>query len=98
MQRESTRQAWVARLQEQSQSNLNIKAWCVREGIATSSFHYWRKRLAEPSALVTEFIALPMPGRHTQAMLELQTPDGYVIRLSSQQQVHWVSSILAALR
>lgn len=43
---ETTRQAWEVRLREQAASGLDIKAWCEREGVTASSFHYWRKRSA----------------------------------------------------
>jgi len=97
MQNEVRRQTWVARLQEQASSGLGIKPWCVREGITESSFHYWRKRLASPP-MATRLIALPMSAAHSELMLELRTPHGYVIRLSSQDQVRWLGGILEALR
>lgn len=96
MRNESTRQAWIVRLQEQRDSGLGIRPWCVREGITESSFHYWRKRLAPAAA--TRLIALPMVAGHPESMLELRTPHGYVIRLSSQDQVHWLGGVLEVLR
>lgn len=97
MQKASREQVWKELLQAQSGSGLTIRAWCVREGVAESRFHYWRKRLAPtPTA---EFIALPVaPPRAAEAALELRTPEGYVIRLSSQAQVDWLGGVLAALR
>jgi len=97
MRNESTRQAWRARIQEQSNSGLGIRPWCVREGIRESSFHYWRKRLAT-QVPTTRLIALPMVASHSESMLELCTPDGYVLRLSSQDQVPWLAGVLEALR
>ena len=97
MRNESTRQAWVARMEEQASSGLGIKPWCAREGIGESSFHYWRKQLASPAA-ATRLIALPMGAAHSESILELRTPHGYVIRLSSQDQVRWLGGVLEALR
>ena len=96
MRNEATRQIWSARLQEQADSGMAVRPWCVREGLAESSFHYWRKRLASPA--VTRLIALPMAAAHSEPVLELRTPDGYVIRLSSQDQVRWLGGVLEALR
>ncbi|GGE81893.1 IS66 family insertion sequence element accessory protein TnpA [Massilia psychrophila] len=101
MRNESTRQAWAVRLQEQANSGLGIRPWCVREGLAEASFHYWRKRLASPStatATATRLIALPMVAGHQEPMLELRTPHGYVIRLSHHEQVRWLGGVLEALR
>lgn len=97
MRNESTRQAWMVRLQEQANSGLGIRPWCVREGLTEASFHYWRKRLA-PASSATKLIALPMIGEAPEQMLELRTPHGYVIRLSHQNQVRWLDGVLEALR
>lgn len=97
MRNESTRQAWMVRLQDQANSGLGIRPWCVREGVTESSFHYWRKRLASPSTATT-LIALPMAAGHPEPMLELRTPHGYVIRLSHHEQVRWLGGVLEALR
>jgi hypothetical protein len=97
MRNESTRQAWIIRLQEQANSGLGIRPWCVREGLSEPSFHYWRKRLASPSA-ATRLIALPMVASHQEPAMELRTPHGYVIRLSHHEQVRWLGGVLEALR
>lgn len=97
MRNESTRQVWSVRLQEQANSGLGIRPWCMREGLTEASFHYWRKRLAEPSS-TTKLIALPMVAGYPEAMLELRTPHGYVIRLSHHEQVRWLGGVLEALR
>ena len=97
MRNESTKQAWMVRLQEQANSGMDIRPWCVREGLTEGSFHYWRKRLA-PAPSATKLIALPMMGGHPEQMLELRTPHGYVIRLSHQDQVRWLGGVLEAMR
>jgi hypothetical protein len=97
MRNESTRQAWMVRLQEQANSGLGIRPWCVREGLTEASFHYWRKRLVLPFT-ATKLIALPMMAGHPEPMLELCTPHGYIIRLSHHEQVRWLGGVLEALR
>lgn len=98
MRNETTRQEWEVRLREQAVSGLGIKAWCEREGLKASSFHYWRNQLAPRPATPTRLIALPMPGSPSDPALELRTPQGYLIRLSSAEQVGWLDGVLAALR
>ncbi len=85
------------RLWAQQASGLNIAAWCKQEGVSAWSFYAWRKRLAlpEPGA---RLIALPLSGMAPGPMLEMQTPSGYVLRLSSAEQVSWLPAILAAVR
>ncbi len=43
---------------------------------------------------MTKLIALPHVGRQEDRALEVQTPDGYVIRIGSQAQVGWLGSLL----
>ncbi len=88
---------WVERLQAQQASGLTIAAWCKQEGVSAWSFYAWRKRLAQPEHR-TALIAVPLSGMAPGPMLELQTPGGYVLRLSSAEQVGWLPAILAAVR
>ena len=98
MKNEATREIWSVRIQEQARSGLGIRPWCVQAGVKEPSFHYWRKQLSTPASPLTQLIALPFVQRQTEAMLEVQTPDGYVIRLGSQEQIGWLGGLLAALR
>jgi len=88
---------WRERLRAQQGSGLNIAAWCKQEGVSAWSFYAWRKRLAE-SEPCAPLIAVPLSGMAPGAMLEMQTPGGYVLRLSSIEQVGWLPAILAAVR
>lgn len=98
MQDESKQKLWATRLLDHAKSGINIRSWCALEGLSEATFHYWRKRLAEMTASPTQLIALPLPGRSGATRLELETPQGYVIRISSQEQVGWLGDVLAALR
>lgn len=98
MQKESNQQLWSARMQEQAASGLGIRAWCVREGLTESTFHYWRKRLTLSSRPATTLIALPNVGLQAAPVCEVVTPLGYVIRIASSEQLGWVGSLLEVLR
>ena len=96
MRNEALQQVWEARLQEQATSGLAIRPWCEREGFKESNFHYWRRRLA--AVATTELIALPMAVDRSEPALELRTPHGYVVRLTSRDQVAWLGGVLELLR
>lgn len=36
---------WRDRIQECRQSELSIKAWCLQQGLNTSAYYYWVRRL-----------------------------------------------------
>lgn len=98
MQKDSKEAVWSARIQEQEKSGLNISRWCQQIGVSEATFYYWRKRLSE-AATPCQLIALPMPSAAPPVLaLEVQTPQGYVIRLSSHAHISWLSDVLGALR
>jgi hypothetical protein len=69
----------------------------VHEGLTESTFHYWRKCVSAPANQPTALITLPTLDRQAEA-LEMMTPLGYVIRISSVEQLGWVKSLLEVLR
>ncbi|HEY0061507.1 MAG TPA: hypothetical protein VGC21_05265 [Telluria sp.] len=98
MQEESKQSLWSTRLRTHAESGQPIRSWCALNGVSEASFHYWRKRLMAVPSPSAQLIALPFAAGHTEPMLELETPHGYVIRLGSQTQVDWLGAVLAALR
>ena len=88
---------WRERLQAQQASGLSIAAWSKREGVSAWSVYAWRKRLS-PSPAAMKLISVPVAAMVPGLMLEMQTPSGYVLRLSSAEQVSWLPAILAAVR
>lgn len=73
-----------------------MAAWCKQARVSTWSVYTWRKRLARAPAAPT-LISVPLAGMGAGAMLEMQTPGGYLLRLSSAQQVGWLPAILAVV-
>lgn len=43
---------WKERFEEYKKSGLSIKAWCAKNGLKTTTFHYWKKRFKEPGEIV----------------------------------------------
>lgn len=88
---------WRERLQAQQASGLSVAAWCKQAGVSAWSVYAWRKRLSPPPA-AAKLIGVPVVGMTTGPMLEMHTPGGYVLRLSSAEQVGWLPAILATVR
>jgi len=98
MQEQTKQDLWPARLQAQLESGQTIRAWCAANGVTEATFHYWRKRLAAIGASGPQFIALPGCASQHAAMLEVETPNGYMVRLGSPVHVEWLGMVRAALR
>ncbi len=63
-------QEWSARIAECQSSGMGVKAWCKSQGIATTTYYQWEKRIIKD---VTQHLSLPAP---TQAgMLMRVNPD-----------------------
>lgn len=98
MHEESKQSQWTAHLQAHAETGQPIRSWCALNGVTEASFHYCRKRLKPASSPATQLIALPFAASHGEPMMELETPQGYVIRLASQTHAGWLGAVLAALR
>jgi hypothetical protein len=89
---------WRERLEAQQASGLSVAAWCKQAGVSPWSVYAWRKRLSSSPPATAKLIRMPVAGMAPPPMPELQTPGGYVLRLSSAEQVSWLPAILAAVR
>lgn len=88
---------WRQRLQAQQASGLSVAVWCKQVGVSAWSVYHWRKRLSLPAGAMT-LMSVPLTGMGPGPTLEMQTPGGYVLRLSSAEQLGWLPAILAAVR
>ena len=77
---EETRQEWKNRIEEQRQSKLSIKQWCLKHQISPHVFSYWRDKLFPTQLKTSSFTQLPT--KRLQAIsLQVQ---GLHIRIDSQ--------------
>ena len=58
MEQQSKREYWTAILEQQRQSNLGIKQFCLEQNISYQTFHYWSKKLtqSEPETRVQPIV------------------------------------------
>ena len=82
--RRRTKAEWFEILRRFESSGLGPRAFCRREGLASSSFQRWRAELAEPSPepgfveLTPSSTPAPVAGGWT---VELSLPNGVQLRL-----------------
>ena len=77
---EETRQEWKNRIEEQRQSKLSIKQWCLKHQISTHVFSYWRDKLFPTQLKTSSFTQLSTKRTHA---ISLQA-QGLHVRLDSQ--------------
>ena len=98
---------WQQRLQRQSTSGLSISAFCALEGVSSTSFQAWKRRLtarslpARPEPLLFVPLQLdPDPSQAGQAHfhgVELELPHQVRLRFDSPPEPEWLGRVVAAL-
>ena len=100
---------WRQRLQRHSTSGLSISAFCVLEGISSTSFRAWKRRLTARSLPASPQLPLfvplhldPDPPQASQPIshrVELELPHQVRLRFDfdSPPQPQWVARLVAAL-
>lgn len=90
---------WREVLRRQQSSGLNVRAFCTRERIAESAFHFWRRTIRERDGNVKP--ASPAPGfvpamiTSTEAFT-LELAGGHILRLPGIS-VERLADLIAAL-
>ena len=91
---------WRQRLARFESPGLSAPDFCVKEGVALSSFYAWRRRLngpaATPAADQAESRFVPIRIREA-APVELHLPGGVTLRLTPGCDLDFVRSLVAAL-
>ncbi|MCX8567243.1 MAG: hypothetical protein ON057_001970 [Glomeribacter sp. 1016415] len=94
---EAKKELWRKRLESQCRSGLSIKLWCQKEQVPRSIFYKWRNRLLAGGENLPKLIKISMAEQENDRGLEIRTPLGYVIRLSSVTQVVHLKAIVSSL-
>jgi len=99
--RADARQAWTERLARFATAGLRPAAFCAAECVSLASFYLWKRRLAPPTAelsdadlaprlLPVHLVAAPPP-------LELVLPTGVVVRVSPDTDPTRLTALLRLL-
>ena len=85
---------FIALLNRQQESGLSIKDFCSNEGIAPSSFYYWKKKLRKNSSTkgfiplvvkssrsITQTVSAGQNQMDDNNLLEVVYPNGAMIRI-----------------
>jgi hypothetical protein len=96
---------WRKRVLAFERSGLTRVAWCGREGVATATLDYWRRR-CRAAAEGSERALIPImvsEARGAEAVgvcgtLEIDIGGGVRLRADAQVSAQWLSSLLRGLR
>jgi transposase len=99
--RADARHAWSERLARFATAGLRPAAFCTAEGVSLASFYLWKRRLAQPTAELSDADVAPrlLPVRLGAAPppLELVLPTGVVVRVSPDADPIQLTALLRLL-
>ena len=96
--------------QRHKNSGLSVEAFCENEIIAPSTFYYWRKKLkdknrlpgfipvvidSKPSSMVPQH---SLPVKEGDSNIEIELPDGIIIRLKNGYDFSMIKSLIQLYR
>lgn len=93
---------WRAVLKRQAASGLNVRAFCQREQIAESAFHFWRRTIrerddrAKPASPVPQFVPAVVTSDLVSEACTLELAGGHVLRMPGIS-VERLAELIAAL-
>lgn len=89
---------WQRLIDGQRESGMSVKAYCRKKKVPDSGFYIWRKRLSDRNIPENGFIQLPAPKAITPPAFEIQTPNGYSLKISSGLDEDLLTRVLGILR
>ena len=98
-------------LERQKESGLSVRSFCSNEGLAPSSFYYWKKKLRkeDPAGRFIPLLvrapgsaACPAPGKSPasgvdNAALEITYPNGTTLRIRQTLDLAGLRSLVSLL-
>lgn len=93
---------WQQVLEEHSQSNLSVSAFCAQRALSAQSFYQWKRKLqpctiprSSPSLIPVRIVpsSPPVASRAIQVM----TPSGYAIRFDSSLEPSQLAHLIEAI-
>ncbi len=98
---------WRVRLEHQVTSGISVSAFCAREGVSSTSFYAWKRRLRarslparpEPPVFVPLHVGPKAPegGQPSSRPVELDLPHQVRLRFEHVPEPEWLGRLVAAL-
>ena len=91
---------WRRLVAAHQQSGLTVRAYCRRERLAESAFHFWKRQLKQEAASlsVAPCAFVPVAVAPSAAAVAIDLPSGATLRVSEGCSPQLLRSVLEALR
>jgi len=94
--------AWRQRVDRQANSGQSVRAWCHRQGLKESAFHWWRRELARRDAEKPSPSFVPVQvtedrPAHGASQIEIVLTDGRCVRVAGSVDRQMLAGVLDVL-
>ena len=99
---EGRRDYWRELIEKQSASGLSIIAFCEQEGVHTTSFYSWRRKLTVPTSSHADdskgFVEVVLPKSMNDSGVSIEFPGNLCLRVSPGFDRECLKDVLAVFR
>ena len=88
---------WQQRIMECQQSGMSIKAWCQENGVATSSYYHYLRKIRENMLQEKQIVPLELPKAVSVSEIRIET-SGITVTLPETASAEQLTAILSALK
>lgn len=88
---------WDRRIAQWRDSGLSQRVFCESQGLALSTFQWWRKRLAESPSAQPRFLPIelkPAAAATAAAMVQIELASGTRLRLEGEAALRAVDALV----
>ena len=86
---------WQQRIMDCQQSGMSIKAWCQENGVATSSYYHYLRKIRESMLQEKQLVPLKLPKASVGIRIETS---GITVTLPETASAEQLTAILSALK
>ena len=88
---------WQQRIMDCQQSGMSIKAWCQENGVTTSSYYHYLRKIRESMLQEKQLVPLKLPKAASFAGIRIDT-SGITVTLPETVSPEQLTAILSALK
>ncbi len=101
---------WQQLLNEQAESGLTARAYCIQKGLDVQSFYQWKRRLLQPVCTKENHILVkpavqslvpvrivPSNPKPISLSIQIVTPSGFSVRVDSSMPPSEVANLVASI-
>ena len=88
---------WQQRIMECQQSGMSIKAWCQENGVATSSYYHYLRKIRESMLQEKQLVPLELSKPALSAGIRIET-SGITVTLPETSSEEQLTAILSVLK